>query len=238
MTACGFGSPEWRHRAGVAVSIALAVAGCGGTETGNPSAGPSSEWRFVVTDTPVSGDEPVRVPDVYLGLGSVVALACDSGSAVVAGPAAVSLAPSPSAPVTVAEVSCCGIVVELEAQSIGPADAEEQASVLVRGNMGDGTPFVLSNDAPQTLTLSPVTPPLVIDAESRWLLSVDVGVWFAGLDFSGAQPGAEGIRIDSESNPDLLAFAEQRLGSAIALRRDLDGDGQVDPEDVPVASPP
>jgi hypothetical protein len=226
------------RRAGAAVVIALGVGACTGTETGNPNAGPMSDLRFVVTDTPVSSDPAPTVEEAYLGVRSLVALACDSGSTVLGGPTTVDLIPSPSAAVSVPEASCCGIAVELEPQSIGPEGATESASILIRGTVRDGVPFVLSSSTSHTLTLSPTEPPLLIDSDSSWLLSVDVGVWFSGLGLSDLQSGADGIRIDSESYPEVLTAAEERLGMAVALRRDLDGDGQVDPEDVPVALPP
>ncbi len=238
MTARPTSAPAVRRRPGTAAVLALGIAACTGTETGNPGAGPSSELRFVATETPVSSDPTPTVTEAYLGVRSVIAIACDTGSTSLAGPVAVSLISSTSAAVSLSEVSCCGIAVELEPQDIGSEGATERASVLIRGTVEDGSPFVLSSSASHTLTLSPITPPLVIDSESRWLLTLDVGVWFDGLDLSGAQAGADGIRIDSDSNPELLTDVEARLGTAVALRRDLDGDGQVDPEDVLVALPP
>jgi hypothetical protein len=224
----------------IAMLLAFASAACSGTETGNPSPATSPQLRFAMTplDAAPAGPTPT-IEEAYLGIGPVTALACGAGSTVLTSSVGVTLSLSaPSAAVTVDEVSTCGLTVDLQAQTIGPEGARELASVLIRGTSSDGVPFVISSSASRTLSLVPTAPPLTIDAESQWLLSFEVITWLANVNLAAVVPGPDGIRIDSTSHPELLGPIEARLGMGVALRRDLNRNGQVDPEDVPVALPP
>jgi hypothetical protein len=225
---------------GIAMLLAFAGTACSGTETGNPSPATSPQLRFAtVPSDAIATDAPVAPAAIYLGIGPITALVCEAGSAVLSSPAGVTVTESvPSAPVSVDAVSACGLAVELQPQTIGPEGAMEVATALIYGATSDGVSIVIGSSASKTVSLVPTAPPLLVDAGSQWLLTFMVDTWFSGIDFTGAQRGPNGIRIDGTTNTDLLAPIEARLGMGAALRRDLNGNGRVDAEDVPVALPP
>jgi len=228
----------WGRSAVWALLVAVGCCACTGTETGNPGPGAQPEVSLISVppvSPPISSGPAVL--QIRVAVGSFIAVSCDGQTTNLTDPFQALLDSPDATDVSVQEVSACELSLGLEPQMLGEPGEAELASVLVQGTLGDDTPIVISSDAPLSVTLMPTAPPVVLDAESRWLLAFDVGVMLAGLDLGGVQPGPDGIRIDGLTHPELLATFEANFPASVSLYRDLDGDGERDPEDVAVAVP-
>jgi hypothetical protein len=221
--------------------VALAMA-CAGTETGNPGAQATARVRvsanLPLPPSDISGRLPLLVEQAYLNIQSLTSLGCSSGATPVLDAAGVQLFPSPSETMVMDAIEACGYRIDLVAQAIGPDTTKESASILIVGKSSEGQSVTVKSSASHSFALSVLAPPLSIAPDSSWLFRFDLSSWVENLDLGGLQPGPDGIRIDETSHPELLAPLVAALGAGLALRRDLDGDGQIDPQDVVVAGPP
>ncbi len=222
--------------------LLILAASCAGTETGNPNLDAAAQVR-VGANLPLPNSNnssvvPFLAEQAYLGIQSVTALGCQEGSTRVLDSSGVELFPTSSRILELGAVEACGYRVDLAPMDVGPDGAKESASVLILGQSANGQPVTINSAAPQSLTLSVLAPPLVLDEESSYLLFFDLAFWIEDVNLAGLGEGPDGIRIDETSHPELLAPLIAALGTGLTLRQDLDGDGQVDPEDAVVAGPP
>jgi hypothetical protein len=113
--------------------------------------------------------------------------------------------------------------------STGP-DELADASVIIVGNLADGTPFSIESssellvelraDAPDGFSLAPES--------ASTLLVFDFATWLKDVEFAAAERSDDTIVISPTSNPELLMAFEQNLAAGVALYSDRDADGQLD----------
>jgi hypothetical protein len=235
----------------LSLALAVSLAGCFGTETGNPPL--TAELTFnahssapdrVAIDAPATAFE---VEEVWVRLGDVRFLGGDGCAAppeVLAriGP----LTPQDQADANVGrasfdttERSLCRVEVDLAVGPTVPLNAPAElaeASVVVLGRRPDDVEVVLVYDQPLAIDLEAVGDGVRLEERSAGLLlGFDVAAWFTGLDLSGATVGADGrARIDRDTNPALYSAFEGNLASGVELYRDLEQDGVPD-EATPLA---
>ncbi len=68
----------------------------------------------------------------------------------------------------------------------------------------------------------------VVAGSARWILAADLARWMAGIDLGPAElttdNGKREIRIDDQTNADLLEMFRSNLDAGLGLFADLDGD--------------
>jgi len=113
----------------------------------------------------------------------------------------------------------------------GP-DEVAGASLLIVGSLADGTPFTIESSVELSVELKADAPNgFALAAEStNTLLVFDFATWLRDVEFGAAERSHDAIVISSTSNPELLLSFEQNLAAGVALYRDRDADGQLDPE--------
>jgi hypothetical protein len=131
----------------------------------------------------------------------------------------------------------CGLVLPLELQTPElPAEAPRELadhSIVLLGERGDGTPFMLTHPEQDELELAAEDGTFeVAPRRAELLLSFDVAVWMKGVNLDSAVIEDDGsIRIDADHNRALLDAFERNLECSLELYRDLDEDGAVGPGD-------
>jgi hypothetical protein len=102
-------------------------------------------------------------------------------------------------------------------------------SIMLAGELADGTPFTLLSAATPRVRLSADAGSFSIsENQAQTLIAFDVAQWLTDLDWARATRAEGAIRISADDNPALLAQFESNLARGIALFRDADGDGKVD----------
>jgi hypothetical protein len=113
-------------------------------------------------------------------------------------------------------------------------------SVLIVG-LHEGTPLRILSRARPELELRSMGAPLDLSGDDEvWILAFDVARWLEGIDLSSATPTPEGeIRIDADTEPELLQRFDDNLRRSLDLFRDRDGDGALSAGEAidPLASP-
>jgi hypothetical protein len=106
------------------------------------------------------------------------------------------------------------------------------ASLLIVGSLADGTPFSIESSSELLVELHADTADgfALASGAADTLLVFDFATWLQGVDFAAAERSEDAIVISSTSNPELLLSFEQSLAAGVALYRDRDADGQIDPE--------
>jgi len=109
-----------------------------------------------------------------------------------------------------------------------PADLARH-SIMLAGSLADGTPFSLLSAATPTVRLAADAGGFEITAEqAQTLITFDVAVWLADLNWAEATRVGGAISISAADNSALLAQFESNLARGVALYRDADGDGKLD----------
>ena len=104
-------------------------------------------------------------------------------------------------------------------------------SLLLVGKLADGTPFTIKSAATPVLELRAEGSGFTLSSgQSDVLLAFDFAAWLEDVDFSSAELSDGQIVISADSNPELLAPFEAKLAAGVALYRDRDGDGLIDPD--------
>lgn len=100
-------------------------------------------------------------------------------------------------------------------------------TLYLRGSAA-GVPFTLVAAGPYDIDLTGA-PLSMSEAERGVLVGFDVGAWLGSLDFGSAEQTGGTILIDAETNTSLLDQLESALRSGVALYRDAEVDGFIDP---------
>jgi len=237
--------------------LALAVCACGPTDSGNPSANPSSKVAGSLHLRALPGAEVVvipsptpstRVDEVWLSTGESRFVSLSScGSASEAGPR---VAPFPLGELSrggeesvfdVSDEPSCRLALRLvpaTAESLtaikpsglptsAPAELEGH-SLLVRGQTATGVPFTLLTQVAAEVSLRGPLEGFGISAESNnFVLALQLERLLGGIDLSTAQLSQGSILIDTAHNTVLLTSIESRLNNSFDLYQD-DGDGILD----------
>lgn len=116
-----------------------------------------------------------------------------------------------------------------EAPMSAPAELVE-ATVLMRGERADGTPFVVRSAKGASFKLNAVDEPFTVRDGTPFFLGVELSSLVESLDLDSLD-GAE-IVVDDTSNEDRLADFEDALKSAVRLFEDQDRDGDLSVEEA------
>lgn len=231
-------------------ALAIATAGCFGTETGNPSLALISIDTHSSDPTSVSVREPTGalvIDQAWIGFGAVALVpegGCTTGTGGLASRvlgAGDHAAPGPlSFDIELAEsASFCGLVAPFAplagALPAGaPPELAGRALVLL-GHLADGTPVrIASAFEGDVMVAGAGGGPFELDEEEPGLLiGLDVARWLSGVDLSGAVREADGsIVLDDTRNTALRDALDARVPEGVELYRDEGADGVLDPAPV------
>lgn len=229
------------------LALSALVSSCiGGTETGNPPF--QAELSYTAYSSAPSligvrepGGQAV-VESAWLDLGTVMLLGAGNCSrpessalslpALGIGDHASGQHNATRFELTAGEYCALDLAFELASpsaiQSDVPADLERH-SIMLAGELADGTPFTLLSAATPRVRLSADARNFAItEKQPQTLIAFDVAQWLTNLDWAEATRVDGAIRISADDNPALLAQFESNLGRGIALYRDADGNGKLD----------
>jgi hypothetical protein len=232
------GCSEW-----VAACIAVGLAACAGTETGNPSFEGQlayDAYSSNVTAVALRQSEPnpdgqaIVIDSAWLVLGDVSLLkdgACD-GTPSDAPVNATGIGEGDHAAgghvVTTLSADAgryCGVALPFERAGsepiAGPPELADR-SVLIKGRLQDGSPLTLASGLDEVLVLRGDAFELGEGARDL-MVGFDLAVWLGALDFRAAERNADGsITVDDAHNAALLGAFEQALIEGTGLFRDPD----------------
>ena len=216
-------NPRW-----AACLVLSALAGCFGTDTGNPPvtatlSARSGEPRVVISPSvaEVVIDEGwVSIRDARYVLGSACDHASDSVVVDLAGDIVRGV------PTRLPEGAICGLHVSpgpAAALPLGAPEAFRDHTLLVRGTRSDGSPFELVSGETTGIDIVSTTDDVVLAMDGHVLLAFDVARWLAGVDLDAIPLDMDGV---ARLGPGASSVG---LGGSIALYRDVDRDGRVGP---------
>lgn len=243
---------------GFAYAACTLMAGCTGTEVGNPVAdvrvsltARSSDATVVLHDSgdagvPVDG---VAIEELWVSLGSVRFVLDDDCEAerdlrgVLEGPFVADLASAPSPLASdLPRGRYCSVRASLEraaASDAGAPEGLEGHSLLLRGHRADGVPFTIrTRDKPDFVLHGQNRGFSADDASNALFLAFDAATWLEGVDLQGAAPNAQGqVVIEPGTEMTRLTTFETNLRRSLALFKDGNGDGKLadDEAEDPIA---
>jgi hypothetical protein len=104
-------------------------------------------------------------------------------------------------------------------------------SLLIFGTLADGTAFSIASRATPVLELQADASGFELSSEqTNLVIAFDFATWLEDVNFDAAELTGAGIVISPSSNSELLAALEAKLAKGVALYRDRDGDGLIDPD--------
>jgi hypothetical protein len=221
----------------IVMMAGLALAGCAGTETGNPPFAPSvgAQSGVPMGILPRLSIERawIAVERVALEPGADCTTPIE-GTTVRAAPAALSL--------TEAQVLETDAVLEVGDYCAfrferAPWTGREPSTLsgytlAIDGALPDGLPVVIRSRREGALRFVGATPFEMSPEAGGLLVFVDESLLFDGVPFDTAEVDPEGVLvIDEVSNTALLDRIESQLPGALTLHRDADGDGMFSPDE-------
>jgi hypothetical protein len=142
-------------------------------------------------------------------------------------------APAPSVGFFSSVTDFCGLTVELAPATSSDLPELYGASARFQGTSADATAFTLTSTLDTTLAFETDK---ALDAMNL-VLGVDLDAWFENVDLTNAATSDDGLLIDADHNPDVLAAFDQAASGAAALYDDADGNGKLTGDElVPVAT--
>jgi hypothetical protein len=239
---------KWR-----VVGLALCLWGCAGTETGNPSFDGTmgyDAYSSVPTQVALraagSDAAPIQVDSAWLVLGNVSFLAdgeCDGrgelGHANALGAGDHVGSQAATTPFELQAAKLCGVRLPIaevaKLPDSAPAELAEH-SIVITGTL-DGVQFRIASAVQDDLLLRADANDFALDdAHSGVLIGFDVAAWLADVDWSAASMDeSDTLVIDVDHNASLLTAFEARIAAGVALFRDRDRDGLLDPSSTPIA---
>lgn len=141
--------------------------------------------------------------------------------------------PAPSIGFISSVTDFCGVTLETAPETSSDLPDLVGASARFHGTNADATAFTLTSTQDITLGFATDKP---LDAMNL-ALGVDLDAWFKNVDLTNAETSDDGVLIDADHNPDLLAAFDQATSAAVALYVDVNADGKLTAEEVvPVAT--
>lgn len=227
-------------------ALAIATAGCFGTETGNPS------LALVSIDTHSSDPASVSVREAtgqlvidqaWIGFGAIALVpegGCPGGGGSVA--SSVLGAGDHSEPgalsfdIELADTaSFCGLVAPFTPVGALPAGAPPELAgraLVLLGHLADGTAVrITSAFEGEVIVADEGGAAFALEEDAPGLLvGLDVARWLSGVDLSGAVREADGsIVLDDTRNTALRDALDARVPEGVELYRDEGADGVLDP---------
>lgn len=226
------------------------LSGCAGTETGNPSfvgklgydAYTSAPSVVALTMALQGSAEPaLTVDNAWLVLGDVELQRgsdCEGRGAHVAidglGAGDHATGQAPPTEFESAEGKYCGVRLPFAPSAELPEGAPESLtaeSVLVSGKLPDGRAYEIHSKLQESLSLHATAGDFVMDSDhNSVVIGFDVARWLRELRWDEATVSDGSIVISEASNRELLEQFEAALPAGVALFRDRDADGELDPD--------
>jgi len=230
------------------------LAGCAGTETGNPSfVGKLGYDAYTSAPSVVglsmalqgSGNALVTVDNAWLVLGDVELQSgpdCAAEHVDIEGLGAGDHATGQAPPTEFASEPgrYCGVRLPFAPSDKLPDGAPNSLkteSVLVRGTLPDGRAYEIHSALQESLNLRATAGDFVLDSNHRSVvIGFDVADWLSELSWDDATTTDGSVIVSDSSNAALLAQFEAALPSGVALFRDHDENGEMDsdPEELAV----
>ncbi len=226
----------------LALGSSLFVSGCtGGTETGNPVVtGSLSYTGYSSASDQIGvreGGELATVSGAWFELDTVSVASCDSAGGEDFEVTALGIGDhAAGAHVSTSYQASAGSFCRVELPFARVADDASNGpeelrghSLLLTGQLADGTEFSLVSDAQPRLLLEAEAGGFELSAElPDAVVAFDFATWLADLDFAGATLDAGRVVISPDANGMLLEQFESNLAAGVVLYRDADGDGFLD----------
>ena len=233
------------------------LAGCAGTETGNPSfVGKLGYDAYTSAPSVVglsmalqgSGDSLLTVDNAWLVLGDIELQSgadCNAKHVDIEGLGAGDHAAGQAPPTEFAGEpgKYCGVRLPLAPSDElpdGAPDSLQTESVFVRGKLPDGRAFEIHSALQESLNLRATAGDFALDSNHRSVvIGFDVAHWLSELSWDDATTFDGSVIVSVLSNRELLEQFEAALPSGVALFRDHDDNGEMDsdPEELAVTKP-
>lgn len=131
----------------------------------------------------------------------------------------------------------CGVTVGMSAleNALEERPVMDGLSMRVEGTRGDGARFVMEDERKLQLSAKGEGAAVRLRSGERNMLFlvVDVAPLFDGEDLDGLEPGEDGVvRIDRDTNPQVLQRVRRRMKQAVRFGQDLDADGRPSDEEL------
>ncbi|MCC6521216.1 MAG: hypothetical protein IT373_01015 [Polyangiaceae bacterium] len=247
--ACAQAAARGGRFAWLLLSSFLGVAACGGTDVGNGAAAVEVDVRGYAPASQarsLTGADGWRVDELWMavdGLRLRAGTVCDDGADVgidVAGPFVSDLVGTGvlGGPVRFDALpgSFCELRITFHKLAAGEGapgtpPGLTDLSVLVTGARADGAAFTVKSAMTEEFRLENGLGYFELPAgPDPLLLAFNLDPWLAALDLDSL--GAGPIEVSDVVNPDRLQLFEEAVKDSAALLRDLNGDGEVDTDDV------
>jgi hypothetical protein len=234
----------------LALTAALGIAGCFGTETGNPSIAALSIDTHSSDPASVSvraASGAIVVDQAWITFGAVALLpdgACPSGAGALAGAVLGAGDHSEPGPLSFdialeGTASFCGLVAPFAPlDGALPAGAPPELAgraVVLLAHLEDGTAVrIVSSFEGDVVVSDAGGAAFALEEDAAGLLvGLDVARWLGGVDLAGAAREVDGsIVLDDTRNTALRDAIDARIPQGVELYRDEGADGVLDP--VPV----
>jgi hypothetical protein len=210
------------------IALLLALAGCVGTETGNPyeddgtfgTDGPMGIAPQPILDSAVLGLEEVTLTGADPG-----ETGCETTAAIFEGPRALDLVREGGEPLmwTLREGSWCEVGVFLAGEGEAP-------TFEATGSLLDGSTLEVRLDSAVEARLSTTEPFVLAEGEGLHLI-LDIERLFAEASLGTAPREGGVVRIDERSDPERAGAIGAAFAPALRVVRDTNGDGVLDPEE-------
>jgi len=224
--------------------LAVSIAGCSSTETGNPEATGQLHLALISGDPSVAslgGMSPIVVEHAWLSFGDLTLTGCDAPhlSERVPAPPLLDLArANPGLELKTQLSQICAVNTALNPALVVPVGAPSSlnASTLVlQGRRADGIAFELQSTEPLNVSLTSVAG---FDPKKHSIiLSFDVSTWFQGLDLANAALTSGQVSISYADNLGLLRAFEANMPRGAKITLDENNNGLVDPGESVLATP-
>lgn len=226
---------------GSALAAVLWCAGCtGGTETGNPPFTGALSYTGHSSSADIGvgpgGGDLARVERAWLDVSGVQVstsgdCVTDSSQAFTVPALGVGDHAAGRHNFTVFEArpaAFCSVELRfLRAPSAEGVPAEVAGrSVSLQGELADGTSFTIESVAEPVFRLQAGPGGFVLGPQQNsMLLAFDFAAWLQGLDLEHASRVDGQVRVDAQTNPELLQAFESNLAAGVALYRDPEQNG-------------
>ncbi len=207
------------------------LAGCFGTETGNPPFAPELAGE---SGGPMGIAPPIGIDDGWLSVENVAlspsCAASDDGVIVRHDPAALALSGAQSLETepVLQEGEYCQLRFDRAVFAAADPSALSAHSLAIDATAQDGSAVHVRSDATGSYRFVGTAPFSMTPDAGGLIVFVDESLLFNGVSLAGTERESDGsIEISATKNAAVLATIEAQLPGALALYRDGDGNGQL-----------